>query len=1353
MPSAIRNEHTRLGLYTAVAAAALCAGIQTWQSLLSRLHMNRKYYVLFGALCFFAYTWARPYIRSGFGSASRGVINFHSLYIMWLCSAVFYHLPSLEALGLDAKADTSLAIAVFIATLTALGVVHGVHELGGVLGLWRSCVMSARRYQQVRGAVPSSSAAVNSGDVTLRPSMSVWHVASLLLLNSATITIACTTFHSFCGNGGAAPEWGDSLSDLVRQTVCGSLLRPIPTALYPEFSAWMLSGEPHGRQRPANTTLAAGDNNPVDLLHLSEPIPPPQLSPVMTVWLTALTIYLTNCITDLCAARAVGARDMSEVRAATPVGVAASAKWTEHEDARAARQRQRDADAAAGESLASGRPSAFLRLRRSSMLKLRALPVARRTTASAVTTELGGDGSDCSDGSPRPAAIRRAGSKLMLGLGLKPLIAKTSSSRALSSTAWPAALFSPTQHEGDRRTDVCNFMPRGAGAQQEGCVVVGSADARPPAPSDDAQDAAGREDASSEAQPEFLPMVPWYSGTSADLVKTVVDLTISLKVFLGRFDMRMMQVATSTSPSTAKEGLRPGTGDHFTYEHLSQRSSCWVDFIADTGDGGDSTYSVARALAAPMLAAVLPPENDTRVASSVPRGPAVQHEDFERLSANTKNSLGAQASSYAAAAGKLGPASQDARGRLLLPRGDMLLIGGDLCYPNPTRDTYEARLFRPFEDAMPPPPQYHPERLVLHKPDLPRDFCTDEDRHGSFRADSGRSGSSNTEALHSYRGPTAFAIPGNHDWIDGLYAFMEVIMARGWLGGWLLPQEKSYFALKLPAGWWVFGLDLGLAEDIDIHQYSYFASVVESRLGPNDQVMLMTHQPLWLLDWYWREASGLYLRQLVRGHLNGRARVHLAGDLHFYMRHSYTEPPAPKPADGAAAAANTTAALPRTAAAEQRAAHQEDDEHCIGSFQETFCCPPTALGADIARGSSSPVLHPGCVDGTTCTGSMAGEDLKPEYRSPSISNCSSFAAGSSNDGHESSVRQVERGGEEDGHNRAASPFAESVPYDVPKSDDVAMAAINAINGSLPTHGSSEGCLRRCASPGCDKFVYGHRQRHPLDPDHLICNGAGGAFLHPTHLFAGAAFHTPHDAAAEATTALYAGASPVAACLPHNLHFSLANGSQSAHMCGRTAGTVRGASPPPRVLPRSGSMRGSSPPPRSSRGRRAASSRGASPPPLVVARGASPQPDGGQEKRARVTGPAGSSDGVGNSGASGSMPNSADDCQYVCHAAYPSPSTSLRLGRGNLHLFRLFNTRFDVVGGIVYFLLVVSIIPRCRNIAEILDSDTVLGALQSLLRAYVGALHDIVLESYLSLVVVMLLLLFCYAIAKAGVLES
>ena len=31
-------------------------------------------------------------------------------------------------------------------------------------------------------------------------------------------------------------------------------------------------------------------------------------------------------------------------------------------------------------------------------------------------------------------------------------------------------------------------------------------------------------------------------------------------------------------------------------------------------------------------------------------------------------------------------------------------------------------------------------------------------------------------------------------------------------------QEKSYFALALPHGWWLFGLDLALVDDIDMCQ-------------------------------------------------------------------------------------------------------------------------------------------------------------------------------------------------------------------------------------------------------------------------------------------------------------------------------------------------------------------------------------------------------------------------------------------------------------------------------------------------------------------------------------------------------
>ena len=36
-------------------------------------------------------------------------------------------------------------------------------------------------------------------------------------------------------------------------------------------------------------------------------------------------------------------------------------------------------------------------------------------------------------------------------------------------------------------------------------------------------------------------MFPWYSGTSADMYRTIFDLAVSLKLFLGRFDMRTMQ--------------------------------------------------------------------------------------------------------------------------------------------------------------------------------------------------------------------------------------------------------------------------------------------------------------------------------------------------------------------------------------------------------------------------------------------------------------------------------------------------------------------------------------------------------------------------------------------------------------------------------------------------------------------------------------------------------------------------------------------------------------------------------------------------------------------------------------------
>ena len=55
-------------------------------------------------------------------------------------------------------------------------------------------------------------------------------------------------------------------------------------------------------------------------------------------------------------------------------------------------------------------------------------------------------------------------------------------------------------------------------------------------------------------------------------------------------------------------------------------------------------------------------------------------------------------------------------------------------------------------------------------------------------------------------------------------------------------------------------------------------------------------------------------------------------------------------------------------------------------------------------------------------------------------------------------------------------------------------------------------------------------------------------------------------------------------------------------------------------------------------------------------------------------------------------------EFRCTAAYPSAEKSLKLGRQNLHLFRLKNTRFDFIGGGIYFLIVVILTASHESLA-------------------------------------------------------
>jgi len=178
-----------------------------------------------------------------------------------------------------------------------------------------------------------------------------------------------------------------------------------------------------------------------------------------------------------------------------------------------------------------------------------------------------------------------------------------------------------------------------------------------------------------------------------------------------------------------------------------------------------------------------------------------------------------------------------------LNRGEFLLIGGDAVYPVASKQGYRERLVGPLMAAFP-------------------------DRSPSS--------------------PHLYVIPGNHDWYDGLVSFSRLFMRERWVAGWKTRQQRSYFALKLPHRWWLWGLDVQLESDIDPGQVEYFRSL---DLQPGDRVILATAEPDWLYrdikDPRFESNLGFLEKNVIEP---ARATVHLwiAGDLHHYRRHENT---------------------------------------------------------------------------------------------------------------------------------------------------------------------------------------------------------------------------------------------------------------------------------------------------------------------------------------------------------------------------------------------------------------------------------------------------------------------------------
>lgn len=292
----------------------------------------------------------------------------------------------------------------------------------------------------------------------------------------------------------------------------------------------------------------------------------------------------------------------------------------------------------------------------------------------------------------------------------------------------------------------------------------------------------------------MLPMVNWFDiGQLAD---TGIKVVLS-SIFGTRSDSRLVQAIAAGRIRIFDYTFHYNDiNDEPLIDESKPRDDIWIDYIADTGDGWNSTYAVAY------------------------------HSSQETLELKFNSE------------------------RINTRRGDLLIFGGDMIYPTPSRRNYDERLVTPFAAAL------------------------GKVKNGTR--------------------PHLFAVPGNHDWYDGLNAFSRLFCSdlNRNFGDWFTRQKRSYFALKLPHNWWLLGSDGQLESDLDTPQIEYFRYIAENEMNSGDKVILCTAAPEWImaekykkLDETIDESDLIYIQNEILGNKNIEIKAFIAGDYHYYKRH------------------------------------------------------------------------------------------------------------------------------------------------------------------------------------------------------------------------------------------------------------------------------------------------------------------------------------------------------------------------------------------------------------------------------------------------------------------------------------
>jgi hypothetical protein len=299
-------------------------------------------------------------------------------------------------------------------------------------------------------------------------------------------------------------------------------------------------------------------------------------------------------------------------------------------------------------------------------------------------------------------------------------------------------------------------------------------------------------------------MTGWYNAPT--LIRT--GLRVLISTLFGQFADRRIAVAAASE--IAPDPFDPA----LDYRRDWEGKDFWFDYVADVGDGWNSTFAIARLLARDDLA-------------------------FD--------------------------------GGQSLPRGQFVIMGGDQVYPVASLEAYHDRLLAPYDTA---------QRTQAGGYRWPKD-----------------------------KRPHLYAIPGNHDWYDGLSSFLSIFCRRRvkstngfgadspgrYIGGRETRQRRSYFALKLPGNWWLWATDNQLEGYIDQPQLDYFRHVASAWMDPGSNVILCTGTP----DWeyvdpervaetfnqfsYIERFAGLAVDEEERP-MKHRLRLALSGDSHHYAR-------------------------------------------------------------------------------------------------------------------------------------------------------------------------------------------------------------------------------------------------------------------------------------------------------------------------------------------------------------------------------------------------------------------------------------------------------------------------------------